>query len=97
MEGGYDHPMGVGGPDGMDFDATGRLLVAHHGGSHIEVFNSQGVLESRIKCPFMRPSNLHFLNGTKLCFVTEHDNHAVWKLEWLCEGRPMYCDIEDQS
>lgn len=44
-----------GGPDGMDFDDAGNLLVANWGGSHIEVYNPAGTQIARIKCPFANP------------------------------------------
>ncbi|XP_039274700.2 diisopropyl-fluorophosphatase-like isoform X1 [Styela clava] len=86
----YDNPMNVGGPDGMDFDVNGNLLVAHHGGGHLEVFSANGVLKTRIKCPFKQPSNLHFKPASRTCYVTEHDFNGVWEFEWECEGMPMY-------
>ena len=84
----------MGGPDGMDFDTENHLLVANHGQGHIEVFGPDGGLEPilRLKCPFGTPSNVHFKQGTKICYVTEHDNDAVWSFEWENQGMPMYCD-----
>lgn len=91
----YSHdPMNVGGPDGMDFDAQGRLLVAHHGGSHLEVFSPDGKLEKRIDCPFKTPSNLHFKPQSNKCYVTEHEYNGVWMFEWECNGMPMYCETK---
>ena len=83
-----------GGPDGMDFDSKGQLLVANYGQGKIEVFGPNGGVEpvARIKCPFKSVSNVHFKQGTKTCYVTEHDNNAVWSFEWENEGMPMYCD-----
>jgi len=82
------------GPDGMDFDETGQLLVANHGGSHIEVYSHEGGNSPamRIKCPFAQISNLHFKPGTNVCFITEHDNNALWRFEWEHKGMLMYCD-----
>ncbi|CAK8676707.1 diisopropyl-fluorophosphatase-like [Clavelina lepadiformis] len=87
-------PVSQGGPDGMDFDIKGQLLVANHGSSHIEVYSQGGGAEpvARIKCPFATPSNVHFKPGTKTCYVTEHEFNGVWSFEWECEGMPMYCD-----
>uniref|UniRef100_H2Y755 SMP-30/Gluconolactonase/LRE-like region domain-containing protein n=1 Tax=Ciona savignyi TaxID=51511 RepID=H2Y755_CIOSA len=87
-------PAGNGGPDGMDFDETGRLLVANYGASHIEVYPPGGSQEPivRLKCPFKTLSNLHFARNSNICYVTEHDNGGVWKFEWDCKGAPMYCD-----
>jgi len=60
-----------GGPDGMDFDADGSLVVANHGGGHIEVVDVDakpgappsedcGRLLRRVVVPFAQPSNVHF-------------------------------------
>nr|XP_002120441.1 diisopropyl-fluorophosphatase-like [Ciona intestinalis] len=82
------------GPDGMDFDVMGRLLVANHGGSHIEVYPPDGGNAPiiRIRCPFEAPSNLHFRQNSNVCYVTEHSNDALWSFEWECRGAAMYCD-----
>lgn len=83
-----------GGPDGMDFDEDNNLLVANWGGGHFEVFPpSGGDPIYRIKCPFVRPSNIHFLPGTSTAYVTEHDFHGLWKFEWKNKGKKQYCDI----
>ncbi|KAK3090074.1 hypothetical protein FSP39_008960 [Pinctada imbricata] len=82
-----------GGPDGMDLDEEDNLLVAHWGSGHIEVFGRDGgEPHTRIKCPFDRPSNLHFKKGTKTVYVTEHDSHALWKFDWKRGGKPQFCD-----
>ena len=76
------------GPDGMDFDEEGYLLVANVGGSHIEVFPPHGgdpVL--RIKCPFAHPSNLEFRPNSNEVFVTDHSVNGVWRFKWRVKGR----------
>ncbi|XP_005109246.2 diisopropyl-fluorophosphatase [Aplysia californica] len=82
-----------GGPDGMDFDDVGNLLVAHWGAGHIEVFGPDGGEPiKRIKCPFDKPSNVHFEPNSNIVYVTEHTNHALWKFQWENKGMPQYCD-----
>ncbi|KAL8583566.1 hypothetical protein ACOMHN_028337 [Nucella lapillus] len=82
-----------GGPDGMDLDAEGNLLVAHWGSGHIEVFGPQGgPPQQRVVCPFSRPSNLHFGPGSCKVYVTEHDSHGLWSFTWTTRGMPQYCD-----
>ena len=77
----------------MDFDEDGFLLVANWGGGHIEVFPPTGGAPStRIRCPFSRVTNLHFRPNSKELFVTEHDNNALWSLEWRAKGRKEYGD-----
>lgn len=78
------------GPDGLDIDAAGNVLVAHSGASFIEVYSPGAKLIGRIKCPFRRPSNLQFAPGSCACYVTDHDTHAVYKFDWLCHGWPTY-------
>ncbi|CAG5123188.1 unnamed protein product [Candidula unifasciata] len=81
------------GPDGMDFDENGNLLVAHWGSSYIEVFGpTGGDPVKRIKCPFDKPSNLHFEPGTNTVYVTEHTNHALWRFQWEHRGQHQYCE-----
>ncbi|XP_071143907.1 diisopropyl-fluorophosphatase-like [Mytilus edulis] len=83
-----------GGPDGMDFDAAGNLIVAHWGSSHLEVFGPDGGSpHTRIKCPFSKPSNVHFQPGTSTVYVTEHEFHGLWKFQWEHSGKPQYCDV----
>ena len=83
-----------GGPDGMDFDKNGNLLVANWGSSHIEVYSPDGGDPiHRIKCPFSKPSNLHFRPGSNEVYVTEHENHALWTFKWECQGKSQYCEL----
>ena len=77
----------------MDFDEDNNLLVANWGSSHIEVFGPDGgEPKMRIRCPFEKPSNLHFKPQTKTVFVTEHENNAVWKFEWQRNGKKQFCE-----
>ncbi|KAK6188060.1 hypothetical protein SNE40_004324 [Patella caerulea] len=82
-----------GGADGMDFDEAGNLLVAHWGSGHVEVFGANGGDPiKRIKCPFERPSNIHFKPKSKTVYITEHDNHALWKFDWENRGKAQFCE-----
>ena len=76
-----------GGPDGMDYDIDGNLLVTNHGGSVIEVFNPSGDRFDTIDLPFDKPSNLHFggEDGRDL-YITEHTHNAIWKTRWRRPG-----------
>ena len=43
-------------------------LVANWSGGHLEVFSpSGGDPVARVKCPFSKPSNVHFQPGALLC------------------------------
>lgn len=83
-----------GGPDGMDFDIDGRLLVTNHGARTIDVFDPSAKLVERVRTPFAKPSNLHFGGADKSwVYVTEHDENALWKFRWDRPGQPQYCDV----
>ncbi len=85
-----DHP---GGPDGMDFDANGHLLVTNHGAGSIDVFDAEGELLDRVRTPFLKPSNVHFGgDDRRWIYATEHDENALWKFRWEVPGQPQYCD-----
>ncbi|XP_013398179.1 diisopropyl-fluorophosphatase-like [Lingula anatina] len=87
-------PGEQGGPDGMDFDEVGNLIVANHGNGHLEVFGPLGGHPIyRIKCPFSMPSNVHFKPNSCLVFVTEHTYHGLWKFEWKYKGKAQYCEL----
>jgi len=76
-----------GGPDGMDFDIQGHLLVAHWKDSSIDVFDRDGALADRLMLPFTSPSNLHFggPDGKDL-YITDLGNGTVWKTRWVWTG-----------
>jgi gluconolactonase len=79
----------LGGPDGIDFDAAGNLLVANWGGASIDVFSASGQLVERIFTPFEKPSNIEFRPGSKELWVTEHSQMSVWQTRWKFEGAPV--------
>ena len=78
----------------MDFDSENNLIVANWGSGYLEVFGPNGgEPKYRIKCPFSKPSNVHFRPETNELYVTEHDNGALWKLEWKNKGRKEFCEL----
>ncbi len=80
-----------GGPDGMDFDASGRLLVANWGGGAIELFAADGSGAGRIPTPFDNPSNVHFLGPeSRTLLITEHSFNGLWRYEHDAPGQPLY-------
>lgn len=85
----------VGGPDGIDFDADGNLLVTNWGGSCIEVFDPRGARLEVIRTPFEKPSNLH-LGGTdgRELWVTEHTHMGVWRARWRADGLKRFPDVD---
>lgn len=77
-----------GGPDGIDFDEKGRLIVTNFGEGTLDVFSPDGVLETRLVLPFAHPSNIHFAGqGSRTLLVTEHSHHGLWKIAWDCGGQ----------
>ncbi len=76
------------GPDGIEFDAAGNLIATNYGEATLDVFGPGGNLMRRIALPFGKPSNLHFAgpDSTEL-YVTEHDTHAVWRLDYGMPGQ----------
>lgn len=80
------------GPDGMDFDADGNLVVAYWGGGTLDVFLPDGSPKQRIRLPFQKPSNVHFGGPeNRTIYITEHDTNGLWKLEYDIPGQPQYC------
>jgi gluconolactonase len=79
-----DHPAG---PDGIDFDAEGRLISTNYGNGELDVFAPDGRLIERIDLPFSAVSNLH-LGGSdgRDLIVTEHETPGVWRGRWSAPG-----------
>lgn len=81
------------GPDGMDFDIDGRLLVANFGGSSIDVFDIGGKLLERVMTPFAKVTNVHFQGPmSRTLLVTECTTHGLWTTTWRTTGQLQYCD-----
>jgi gluconolactonase len=79
------------GPDGIDFDERGRLLVTHYGAARLEVYASDGAREFGFPLPFDKPSNVHFAGpGSRRLLITEHTHHGVWETEWDCAGQTQF-------
>lgn len=81
------------GPDGMDFDDAGNLLVAHWGASTIDVFDRNGQLIERVAMPAANVTNVHFggRNRTTV-FTTMGTPGEVWHFEWDRPGQAQYCE-----
>ena len=83
------------GPDGMDFDAEGLLLVTNVFGSSIEVLTIAGELVERITTPFTKPTNVHFAGpGSKTLLITECTTGALWRTTWRNCGQAQYSDLK---
>ncbi len=75
------------GADGIDFDATGNLLVANYGEGELDVFDPTGGLVERVELPFEEVTNLHLggPDGRDLV-LTEHASPGVWTSRWSAPG-----------
>jgi gluconolactonase len=84
------------GPDGMDFDIDGRLLVANFGGASIDVFDLGGKLLERVMTPFAKVTNVHFQGPkSRTLLVTECTTHGLWTTTWRTTGQLQYCDRKE--
>jgi gluconolactonase len=79
------------GPDGMCFAANGELLVAHHDGSGIEVFDADGTWVEKIDIPGRYTTNCCFggANNSTL-IVTDVDTQSLYSVELSISGQPLY-------
>jgi gluconolactonase len=82
-----------GGPDGMDFDEAGNLLVAHWAGSSVDVFTPDGELLERVEMPFERTTNVHFGGEDNAwVYVTAGTPGELWKFKWDRPGQKQFCE-----
>jgi gluconolactonase len=71
------------GPDGMGFDHTGCLWIAHYGGGKILQISPQGELMQKIYLPSGRkPTNVRYHPGMKALFVTEAELGLLYKIDY---------------
>jgi gluconolactonase len=76
---------GTSGPDGLEVDAAGNLLVAHASLGCVFALSPQGEPVARIRsCRGATTTNLALRGGT--VFVTESETGAVLAAEWVPEG-----------
>lgn len=74
-------------PDGICFDATGRVFCAGHGGSLIYVLSASGDIEERIPMADKDISNLCFGGPDyKTLYVTESDTGRLAAIDWHTPG-----------
>lgn len=79
------------GPDGMAFDAAGRLFVAHHGESRVVVLDSNGRVTDQIRVPGRYPTNVAF-GGPDLdtLVVTEVETASVYRVKLGIRGQLLF-------
>lgn len=80
-----------GDPDGIAFDITGALYVAHFGGSAILIINQEGKIVQKIETPGSKPSNIEFA-GTNLemMYITEDETNCVYKMRNTIPGLKLF-------
>jgi len=77
-----------GGPDGIDFDASGRLLATHFGSSAIEIFEPDGTHARSIELPFEQVTNVHWTGpDSTTIIITEMSNGGLWQYEYGERGQ----------
>ncbi len=82
---------GATGPDGMAFDADGRLYVAHHGEGRIDVFDRDGRELDQIPIPGRQPTNVAF-GGANFddLFITEVETASVYRVHLGSRGQRLF-------
>jgi gluconolactonase len=79
------------GPDGMAFDADGRLYVAVFGQGDATVLDTDGKVVNRIQTAGNLPTNLAFArNSQKRLYVTEYEFGTVEILEVSADGLALW-------
>ncbi len=80
-----------GDPDGIAFDETGNLWVAHFGGAAVLVFSAEGKRIHTLATPGSKPSNLEFGGpDLKTLYLTEDETNAVYKSRVDIAGLKLY-------
>ena len=82
-----DEPSG---PDGMAFDSTGRLLVAHYNMGRVDVFSPFGEQVDAITVPGNCPTNCAFGGPEgKTLIITEVETASLYQVEMRHSGQPL--------
>jgi gluconolactonase len=76
------------GPDGMAFDASGNLYVAHFSGQCVDIYNPQGQRIDEIKVPGKNPTNVAFGGpGNQTLVITEVQTHSLYRVRLDVAGQ----------
>lgn len=82
---------GAPGPDGMAFDAEGRLYVAHFGAGSVDVFGPTGALLGTISVPGRNVTNVAFGGPDhRLLVITEVETGSIYAVQLPVEGQRLY-------
>jgi gluconolactonase len=87
----FSHLSGGWGPDGMAFDVTGNLYVAHYGGGDVLLLNPKGELVERVPMGGLHPTNVAFGGpDRKTVYVTEVETGSIYRFNADYPGLPLY-------
>jgi len=76
-----------GDPDGLDFDQTGNLYVAHFGSGLLFIIAADGSVLQKINTPGKKPSNIEFGGeDLKTLYLTEDETNALYKVQTRYAG-----------
>lgn len=79
-------PTGFAGPDGMAFDAAGRLHCAIYGGGCVTASDATGAVVERLKTNGSLPTNVAFIEGTNELLITEVEHGVIEKVTTAVAG-----------
>ncbi len=78
------------GPDGMAFDTSGNLYVAHYGAGSVDIFAPDGSQKGSLAIPGPSVTNVAFGGPMRnLMVVTEISTHSVYQFETGISGLPL--------
>lgn len=79
------------GPDGMAFDAEGRLYVAHHGAGRVDVIDRGGQVVDAIVVPGKNPTNVAFGGDDfRTLVITEVETQSLYRVHLPVAGQKLY-------
>jgi len=80
-----------GDPDGIAFDESGNLYVAHFGGQAVYVISPDGKIKYKIPTPGKKPSNVEFGGmDMRTLFITEDETNSVYKTQIEIPGLRLF-------
>ncbi len=80
-----------GDPDGIAFDQSGQLYVAHFGGAAVFLLAPDGSVIRKIPVPGKRPTNLEFGDADmRTLYLTEVETNAVYKTHCETPGLHLF-------
>ncbi len=81
-----------GDPDGIAFDQSGQLYVAHFGGAAVFVLAPGGSVSRKIAAPGKKPTNVEFGGADmRTLYLTEVETNAVYKMRCETPGLSLFC------